>query len=473
LGQGDYKYYYTQERDRQLPESTPAEFQRYLIRWRHKWDIDTRTKATLEYWKIVDSRRQWGTDHTFLKDYFYREYETDAQPQSYALLSHAFDYASLNFFLQKRTNRWYDTMIEKLPEITLGLPAYNIGNSPAYFNTSATFSNLNRKYPAPSDLDDDVIRFDTYNKLSLPTKVFIFWLNPYVGLRETYYSKDSNGDSLDPRTVFYSGADLSTKFYRLFDFKSNFLGMDINGLRHIISPVATFAYIHNPTIPSAKLQQFDTIDSISTSNKVTLELVNTLQTKRTDKAKVDDITDNIKVTKVDFATFKVTSDYRFKPKGGTGSSFSDFLFDLELLPYSWMRIESDAIYNHLQDEFTQVDIDMLASFGTDRSFGIGHRYARKGGKELTAEFIWRLSPKWKFRIYERYQIAEVSKKGIKEQEYGFSRDLHCWIMDFNYNVSLKRGHSFWFIFRIKAFPEMEFGFDQTYHAPKPGSTTNP
>jgi len=481
FGKGDFKYYYTQERDKSKgvvkDVTIPKVFQRYLVRWRHNWDVDPRTKATIEYYRIVDSKMApRGSNYQFLKDYFYREYEKDAQPASYVLVSHTYDYASLSFFMQKRTNRWYPTYIEKLPEISLSLPDYKIAESPVYFSNSTIFSSLNRKFAVPSDSDDDVVRLDTYNQLSLPARASIFWVRPFVGARDTYYSKDNQGESLNPRTVFYSGMDLSTKFYRIFDFNSNFLGMDINGIRHIITPLAQFAYIHTPTIPFAKLQQFDSLDSISTSNKVALELTNKLQTKRSDN------------NKVDFAMLKVNTNYLFKPKGvpplgSTGSSFSDFLFDLELLPYSWLRIDTDATYNHSAvnhydgsyKRFSTVNYGMSLNLGQERSFGIGERYQRKGGKELTSELIWRLSPKWKFRIYERYQIANIPlyKNGLREQEYAFSRDLHCWIMDFTYNVSEDKGHAFWIIFRIKAFPEMEFGFDQSYHAPKTGSQSSP
>ncbi|MCM8800585.1 MAG: LPS export ABC transporter periplasmic protein LptC [Candidatus Omnitrophica bacterium] len=460
FGSGDYKYYYTQERDRRLSESGPREFQRYLIRWRHRWEIDNRTNVNLEYYKIQDSKRQLGGEHNFLKDYFFREYEKDIQPKTYLLFTHAFDYASLSLFVQKRVNRWYDTTVERLPEVYFSLPEYKIYGTPLYFKNSIMVSNLTEKNPAPSDSDKDVVRFDTYNHFSLPVKLSFLWLNPFIGIRQTFYSKDINGDSLDPRTVFYSGLDLSTKFYRLFDFNSNFLGLDINGLRHVVSPVLRFTYIHQPTIPSYKLQEFDDIDRITKSNKIDIELVNKLQTKRTD------------ATKVDLVTLKVSTDYKFKPKGGSGSSFSDFLFDLELVPYAWLRFEADAIYDHFGDNFKQVNLDNIVNLGKDRSLGFGQRYERRGGKELTSELNWRFSPKWKFRTYQRYQFAQIRNKGLKEQEYSFIRDLHCWIMEFTYNIQKDKGHTVWIVFRLKAFPELECSFNQSYHAPK-SSSSNP
>jgi lipopolysaccharide assembly outer membrane protein LptD (OstA) len=461
FGKGDYKYYYTQERPRRLPQGSPEEFERYLIRWRHMWDIDPRTKAVLEYYKITDSKRAvLGSNYDFLKDYFYREYEKDTMPKSYLLVNHVFPNASLNLLVQKRTNRWYThtnkVPDEKLPEIAFDLPSYKLGGSPVYFKNRSQFANLANKNASPSDVDDDVVRLDTYNQLSLPTKIFFLQLTPYAGERATYYTKDLEGNSLDPRTIFYSGLDLSTKFYRFFDVESDFLSLDIHGLRHIISPAIKYAYNHQPSIPKDKLQVFDDIDTISQGKKVILELVNKLQTKRDKK-------------KVDLLTFKTSTEYSFVRTEEIGKGFSDILFDLELLPYAWLRVESDVTYEPKQDNFKTINLDAVCEFGKDRSFGLGHRYERKGGNELTSELNWRLNPKWKVRIYERYQFASARNKGLREQEYSVSRDLHCWTLDFAYNINKEHGHTVWAIFKVKAFPEMEFQFNQSYYKPKANS----
>jgi len=461
FGNGDYKFYYTQEKPSKTDEGAPSEFERYLIRWRHMWNIGPTTKATAEYYKITDAKRQvLGSGYNFLRDYFEREYEKDEQPKSYVSVSHAFRYASLNFLMQKRTNRWY-TETEKLPEILFSMPGFKLGDAPLYLNNEMKFSNFNSKNAVPSDSSADVsvTRFDTYNKLSLPAKFLFLQVSPYVGVRETFYNQDINNEGLwrSPRTTFYSGVEMSTKFYRLFNVSSHFLGMDINDFRHIITPTVKYAYTHEPTIPSSRLKQFDEIDSITRGNKFTLELENKLQTKDSDKKTID------------FATFRVTTDYNYKPKGATGSSFSDFLFDLELIPYAWLRVDSDATYDHVGDNFKTINLDVYANLGEERSFGLGHRYERKGGKELTSELSWRLNPKWRYRVYERYQFAGVRKEGLREQEYTITRDLHCWEVDLTYNVKRGEGETIWLVFRLKAFPKMEFSFDQGYHQPKAGS----
>jgi hypothetical protein len=243
--------------------------------------------------------------------------------------------------------------------------------------------------------------------------------------------------------------------------------MDIDGLRHIVTPVIGYAYNHTPTIPSSNLKQIDTIDAITNSNVVSLELSNKLQTKR-------------KRQSVDLVDLRVNTSYILLPKAGDklGSNFSDFLFHLKLLPYSWLRIESDATYKHSgnrsdtnYNRFSNGNYDIYFDFLKERSIGIGQRYERKGADEITYSLNWRLNPKWKFSIFERYNMGHDPNlaKGLREQQYTISRDLHCWNLDFTYDAKKSEGITLFVVFKLKAFPENEFGFNQSYHPAKSGS----
>jgi len=462
FGQGDFKFYYTEERPEDRPENSPKDFERYFIRLRHKWEISLRTNLISEYYKIEDEKRKkLGNEHNFLKTYFYREYEKDSQPRSYVLLNHQFNYSSLSLLMQARTNPWFD-QIEKLPQLQYIFPSRQIGNTPFYFEHNSSFANFNKKastFPL-TEQDVKVSRFDMTNRISLPFKALFLEITPYVAGRETIYDKGLNGESLPKRTIFYTGANLSTKFYRIFNVNSNFLGMKINGLRHIITPIVGYSYNHEPTKPASVLKQIDDIDSLSRREVINLELSNKLQTKRNNQS-------------VDLLDARARTSYILNPKDGSGSHFSDLLFDLDLRPYAWLRASLNTTYDNQIDKFREINISLYADLGKERSFGIGQRYYRKGGNELTSQFTWRFNPKWKFKMYHRYQFAESRDKGLKEQEYTISRDLHCWEMDFSYNIEKSRGHTLWFVFRLKAFPELEFGFEQSYHEPRSGSETNP
>jgi len=111
-------------------------------------------------------------------------------------------------------------------------------------------------------------------------KISFLQITPFTGIRETIYDADMNADAR-ARTIFLTGADMSTKFYRVFDVKTNAFGLDINQLRHVITPTVGYAYDHKPTVRASALRQIDSVDDISYSNnRFSLGLTNALQTKR-------------------------------------------------------------------------------------------------------------------------------------------------------------------------------------------------
>ncbi|MDD5129937.1 MAG: LPS assembly protein LptD [Candidatus Omnitrophica bacterium] len=488
-GKGDFKFYYTDERTDNLPAGAPTEFQRYFLRWRHKWDIDPRTNVIAEFYKISDKRRQYENNpaptnsgssiyaHNILQDYFFREYERDSQPLTYALFHHAFDYSSLDILLQKRTNHWFD-QLNKLPEINYALPSLQLGDSPLYFENVSQFGSYNKKATTDPLTTDDVTvtRLDTTNKVSLPMRLGFIQFKPFVSSRQTYYDKGANGQRGIVRTVFYSGADLSTKFYRIYNAKTNFLKLNLNGLRHIITPSIGYLYTHPPTIPISNIKQIDAVDAINRGNTATLNLSNKLQTKRNGQS-------------VDFVDFLITTDIVLDPKTGDNGiltpragenlkdNFSDILFKLKVLPYSWVRFESEATFEHSDhtninyNRFSLANFSTTLDFGKERSLSFGQRYERKGYNEITADFNWRLTPKWKFRVYQRYNLKDspTLDKGFQEQEYTLTRDLHCWDLDITLNKKEDTGTTIFFTFRLKAFPENEFGFDQKMSESKSGA----
>lgn len=482
VGKGDFKFYYADEKPSNQPSGAPSAFQRYFMRWRHKWDIDERTNFVAELYKITDERWKYENTpgnrnaHTILQDYFFREYEKETEPLSYALFHHSFDYSSVDILLQKRTNHWFD-QLDKMPEINYNIPSLQLGDSPLYFEDESQFGTYNKK-GADGTVGQDLAdtRLDTKNTLSLPTKIGFIQFKPFIASRQTFYDKGENGQTGIIRTIFYSGADLSTKFYRIYNAKTNFLGLDINDLRHIITPGIQYLYTHPATIPISNIKQIDSVDSINRGNTATLSLSNKIQTKR-------------KGASVDLVDLLITTDYVLDPKTGdnailtprTGenlkSNFSDILFKLKVLPYSWMRMESDVTFEHSDhtsenyNKFSLASYSMTFDLDKGRSFSIGQRYERKGKNEVTLGFDWRLTPKWKFRMYQRYNFKKTEDldRGSQEQEYTFTRDLHCWELDVTLNKKEDTGTTVFFTFRLKAFPENEFGFDQSVSEEKSGA----
>lgn len=459
MGEGLIRTYYMNERNIQADrvylerDSPTLERERFKAEWRHKWQIDNDTNAILQYYRLSD------TD--FIKDYFRRESEKVGDPNTFFLLTHSLPAANLSLDVEKRVNRFF-AATERLPQLKFDSFSQAIGDTRFYFKSQNTYDNISNKAAQPSEsvtTGKQTQRVDTYNEFSHQQRFGFIETRPYVGSRQTYFSRgndpasDKNSNII--RGIFYSGIDLSTKFYRIFDTQTNFLNLDINRLRHIITPTVTYGYIHRPTIDSSKLINFDGIDTISRQNQMNFSLENKLQTKRGGNS-------------VDILRLISSTDYLFK-HDPEGSRFDRIKNDLELTPYSWLTASADTDYDTRKRQLETVNFDISASTGDEWQVKFGRRYQRKLSNEITAEFAYRVNPKWKFRAYGRY---DSRKDLVREQEYSIIRDLHCWEMEMNYNNTPGLGNSIWIIFRIKAFPAMSFEFDKRFNTRKAGSQSS-
>ncbi len=457
FGQGKLSTYFVDDKNGQKPIAQRSTEQRNRVQLKHQWQVSPDTQAILEYHKY--------SDVNFIKDFFRREYDIDNQPASYVSVIKTKPEYTLSFYARQQANH-FETVIEKMPEVLLDVKNTQFKETDFYYKGQQTFSQFNRKY-GEQNTTDDLTRFDTYNQISYVKKV-LGWLNlsPYIGMRDTYYSKDINGNDHLFRTIAYSGLDVSTKFYRAFDIETNFWNLDIHKLRHIITPTINYSYINDPSTHSYDLTNFDAIDSITRTNAAIFSLENKLQTKRpTGK--------NKKLENVDLLTFILSTNYDFTARQMT--NFTNVTGDLELTPYPWLRLESDANYNTRTRGFDTVNEDLVIT-KAKWQLGLGNRYQRNTSEELTSGLTYQLNSKWKLATYERYYFKKVETGAdgvavkkinlLKEQEYTVTRDLHCWWLDLTYNLKRGEGGTFWFIFRLKAFPEIPFKFKASYSPPK-------
>jgi hypothetical protein len=365
---------------------------------------------------------------------------------------------------QPRTTSFF-TQLEKLPQMSYSLPSVQLGSTPFYFDSGSTFANFRKVngIPDPGTAEVNMVRFDTLDQMSLPFKLGFLHLAPFAAERLTAYDAGVDSSRISPRTVFYTGAEASTKFYRIFDVKSKFMGFDVDGLRHVVTPSVRYTYNPPPSILSARLKQIDGIDGIAANNSLTFELSNKLQTRRDSQT-------------IDFADFRVDSGYVFSNRepltdNRNNGHLSDILFDLTLAPYSWLRFDTEATYKTQGDYFSQVYPTVALTIGPERGVAFGHNYQFKEGKEMAFSGWWRANPKWKLSVYERYEFQDTAsvRKGIADQQYTISRDLHCWSLDLTFGHNRTEGTTVWVIMRLKAFPAVEFNFNQSFSTSQSGS----
>ena len=383
------------------------------------------------------------SDKDFKKDFFYREYEKNPHPLSYLLFDYHLKNSSFSLLVQKRANRFFEET-EYLPKIEYNFYKQRISKSfPLYFQSKTSFSNLTKKR-ADSSSDDDSLRFYTQNIFSLSSAIKWLRINPYVGGDFTYYSKNIYLEDTE-RVTSRCGIDLSTKLYKIFDADFNIWGEKISKMRHTITPILKYEYIHPPTVSSSHLFQFDEIDNVSGKDSLYFTLENIVEAKN-DKRKWT------------FLYFSPTVEYKIKEKN-KGSHFDNLKIDLEIYPKRNLSLDSDFFYDFNSRAFKEANVD-LGVIGNRYKIFFGHRYARKESSQSTLSFYYKISPKWEFKNYLRYEFKEGR---FREQQYILRRDLHCWLMDIGLDIDKEKNLTFWIVFRIKAFPKIHFGLEHTYH----------
>ncbi|MFC1577225.1 LPS-assembly protein LptD, partial [Candidatus Omnitrophota bacterium] len=459
LGSGSAKVYYMKENDITAYNKSGSPENRWRAQWRHRWNMGNNTVNIVEFNKLSDEH--------FIKDYLYKEYEEEGDPDNFisSITTHP-DY-TMSVLMRKRMDPFY-TVVERLPEGTIDIKNKRIGKTNFYYKGMLSGVYLNKTLKDNIGKDINIMRLDSYNQLSYVTKIGFLHTTPYAGWREGYFSRNRWGDTNVLRDIFSTGVRNSTKFYKVFDIVTEFWGIEINKLRHIITPSADYYYVHQPTVSPDNLHQFDAIDALEAENGIKLSIENKLQTK---------VAQGESASTVDLATLIVSSDYMFRLKKKAlrykSQKFKDVGFQLELQPYPWLFILSKMVVNTKDQTVESTSIDFTASQGKDWSLGLGHRYESAGDTDtnlLTSDLFYQLGPKWAVRIYERLDILNNK---IEEQEYTIYRDLHCWVSEVTYSVKGALNNpvdqTVWVVFRVKAFPDLPIGFRRSYSGPRPGA----
>ena len=508
LGHGIANFYYADENNKYLSYKPEGRNDgKYRLQIRHEWQVTDDTLMTMEIEKVRDDN--------MVKYYFYNEWQEHPIPDNYvSFVTSKPDY-NTTFLVRTRLDKYYD-VVQRLPELNVNIPKYNVKyngeSTPLYYDANFNPVYLQHTFPnnssvGPMQKDQDVIRVDTYNKLSYVTKPIPYlsslYVTPYAGTRQTFYSRNKYSETNLMRGVFDTGADASMKLYKIYDVSTNALDLNINKIRHIITPTVNYYYTHQPTVDKDNLMQFDAIDTLQAQNGVRLQIENKLQTKRGGVA-------------VDLVDFIINTDYQFRmkqnewalaDKPGTNLNKFQFVFmQLEFTPYPWLYTLAKMNINTKKCLPESASVDFVGGKEDDRSLAFGYRYQHPFDSNLpvstyynngssgnldpnltpstddtklnylTADAIYRFNELWKARVYWRFNM---NKGYIDEHQYTLSRDLHCWILEFTYDFRPYEDNktistqTFWISMRLKAFPKMPLGVGRGYsrtRAGEPGDT---
>lgn len=475
-GEALLKYYQIKDK---YYESDTINREKFFERFPERENIDAkyleddRYKTQISYdWQAkpnlsIKAELNKFSDEFFMQDFFKREYEIEPHPLSYVLMNYSLNGSSLSLLTQKRANTFF-TETEYLPQLEYNFYRRNIGSSKFYFDSIDKISNLGYEV-SRSSVEHNTFRLHSHNTLTYIDK--IKWLNitPYVGYYANFYNENAFGDNNILRLAPEAGVTLSTKLYKNFDLNENFFGGDIEQVRHVLTPELSYTYLHDSTVSDGNITpvQFDVVDSLIRKDLITFYLRNKLQVKTKDKA-------------WDFVYFSPSVEYSLKNEG-RGSYFENIKADLEIYPKEGISFNADTTYmiNKYDPNSRRISTANFAmtlsgamkelenSDVGKYSLSLGHRYNRLSSTEGTLSLEYQLTPKIKVNNYMFY---EYNTEDLEKQQYSITADLHCWWMDLGVDFDRhERGGkdvTVWIMFRLKAFDDVNLGFDHGYKGAK-------
>lgn len=438
---------------------------RFRFRWRHQWQVAKNTSAIWQVYKIHDKDILNSDGHGFLQNYFPRENQQNADLNTYFLLTHVMPRGTLTFNINDtRVNRPLRG-VDRFPEIIYTLNNQPIGQTGFYAKSVNTYSNLSlQNYP--KTFNNKTERFDTNNDISRPFKMGFVSLNPHVGGEHTFYSRTADIEKKEiVRGLFRTSLDMSTKFYRIWrDVHTNFAGMDIHGLRHMVTPTVTYVYQSRPTFPPTELNQFDSIDNLYRVHQIAFGWENKWQTKRGGATN-------------DLLRILAASNFGLPTTTGR-RGFNPPVFTTDFSPNNWFTLHDESEYDTHLNHINSDNISGTIHF-EKWSLSLGSFYTRTQSDLMSVEILYHINPKWSFRSFDSFPLTRPEAGAVYRQNnvnpisnmtgltetssfsmparghtFILTRDLHEWQMDFMVDAFQKRGIGFYVIFRLKAFPGM-------------------
>ena len=409
--------------------------------WRHKARIDPLTTLHAQWNEISDGR--------FLQDFFEREHREEIDPLSFITITRNTSRYSLLTHIEKRSNR-FQTVSERLPEVVFTWLRKPLFGTNFYYTHEDGFLNFNQTKAFSPD-GPNTVQFYTDQELSYPTQFFNHYhFNPYVNVREDYFTKSREKENGTTRFLSGFGFDARTRFYKKWDYTGKPLGIDINQLRHVIEPLIQYDSVRYRSVDPSKLVVTGRGDQLDLHDVITFGIENKIQTKR----KIE----NGSFHRVDLVSFNTFLDYSFGPGSDLirtrANKFTDARFETILRPYDWMAFRNEADFDLIDREFFMSNTDLVFDPGRFK-ITLSHRYSNDrshdprlvsnlevpiphlqfddpgSDHQVTVDIVYDLNERWDLGGYVRWGI---NKRILKEWEIRAQRDLHDWLLDFGFNV---------------------------------------
>ena len=261
-----------------------------------------------------------------------------------------------------------------------------------------------------------VSRFDTRHELSLPTKVGIFRVNPFIVGRVTAYDDDFEDFSgEDDQTRFFgaAGVKVSSTFQRVHNDANNAM-FDIHRLRHVVEPSVTVWFGHS-TIDQKNLPVYDEeVESLADGLAVRFGLKQSWQTQRGGPGRwrsVDFLTLDAALIMTSGETDREYPTPRFYEYRPEYSVLEDHVFTRAVwLPSDSLSVVAEATYDLNESRVARGTFGVQLQHSPLFSTFVEYRYIDASDNEL-------LEVRWAYQLTRKYGIELSPQWDFQEDEF--------------------------------------------------------
>ncbi len=331
--------------------------------------------------------------------------------------------------------------LQRLPFIGFDGAKQKIFNSPVYLDLESQYNYFWR------DEGPRGQRIDLHPRFYLPFRARNYLtIEPSVGLRQTAYRLDkknfdgeSNNSKWSHRELFDTRLDFFSEINKVFDLE----GQLWEKMKHTIRPQITHEFV--PDANQGGLPNFDPIDRIEETNKITYSLTNTLTSK---SKQVDAAAGSSQSTTaragifqtpadydyIDFFRLKVEQSYDFEK---SNRAFAPIVAKLDVIPGKYIWVDADAAWSVYDKEFLSHNIQGKLSDNRGDSLYVDYRWAQKSKETDTLDKIHSITGKLNIQLTDRLSISAEHEQNIQESlrirtGAGFFYQARCWSFDFKY-----------------------------------------
>ncbi len=414
---------------------------------------------------IADIEISQVSDRTFLREYFQPQLKTEKDRETTFYLRKISDNRGFTFLAEHQL-RTYDTLVdsERLSRKNQSLPElkYRIIGEPLWggklnLTSETELAYQNRMFDRISPLKaeenflgrgalltaervfdrtptrfapEETIRFDTNNMLNAPFRFLGQKFNPFIGARFTGYSESVKVDPVTGRNVGNGtprgriaipiGFSTTRSLSRTYSVYNKFL--NINRLRHTITPELAFDFIPIVTQNPEDLNQFDGTDALDTYSSIRFGLLNRLQTKRGKPGEEKS---------VDIVYFNTRFNF-FPGNAGLNRKRDNYIeLDLNLKLHEKISFFSEG--NEFNLDKGRIDI-LNTSLGYNHpkwgNFTIGNRFSKNIISTVTFSASKTVNEKWAVNFTEQYAFKTAgSDSGSLFASANIQRLFHDWIVN--------------------------------------------